>query len=216
VRAALPLIQAADNLYKCRARPCPKRAHLPACLTGRAALCRAPPQRLQTAVVPVSIKAQEPADVDRPSPQESRGRRAPQRPPLLARLTREWRAHWRAAFASNSFPLQIGPSASSLRIRVRRFDSSRGHLGCCPGRKRRDELEHVVGALVCAVGTAGRSISFFWPAPYWSSKNWSERSVSVPSPNSCRVSFLNCPLSVRAPSSVVATDLFETCQTRAT
>jgi hypothetical protein len=48
----------------------------------------------------------------------------------LAQLTREWRAQWRAALISVNFSLQIGTSASSLRIRVRRFDSCRGHRGC--------------------------------------------------------------------------------------
>jgi hypothetical protein len=50
----------------------------------------------------------------------------------VRRATREWRAHWRAALRSISSPLQIDTSASSLRIRVRRFDSSRGHrLSSC-------------------------------------------------------------------------------------
>jgi hypothetical protein len=45
----------------------------------------------------------------------------------LQRATREWRARWRAAPTSTSFPRQIWASALGLRIRVRRFDSSRGH-----------------------------------------------------------------------------------------
>jgi hypothetical protein len=52
------------------------------------------------------------------------------RAPSLAQLTREWRAQWRAALISVSLSLHMGTSASSLRIRVRRFDSSRGHPGC--------------------------------------------------------------------------------------
>jgi hypothetical protein len=144
VRAALPLTRRPTTSTSA-ALPVPEEsspARLPDWPSGP---CRAPPQRLQTAVVPVSIKPQEPADVDRPSPQESRERGTPQRPPSLARPTREWRTHWRAAFASTSFPLQIGPSVSSLRIRVRRFDSCRGHsapsshgdsLDSCGTRKR--------------------------------------------------------------------------------
>jgi hypothetical protein len=53
----------------------------------------------------------------------------PECAPSLAQLTRGWRAQWRAALISVSFSLQIGTSAGSLRIRVRRFDSSRGHPG---------------------------------------------------------------------------------------
>src|SRR5215218_639238 len=54
----------------------------------------------------------------------------PECAPSLAQLTREWRAQWRAALILVNFSLQIGTSASSLRIRVRRFDSSRGHSLC--------------------------------------------------------------------------------------
>jgi hypothetical protein len=53
----------------------------------------------------------------------------PECAPSLAQLTRGWRAQWRAALISVNFSLQIGASASSLRIRVRRFDSCRGHPG---------------------------------------------------------------------------------------
>ena len=36
---------------------------------------------------------------------------------VVQRATREWRAHWRAAFTSTSFPLQMRVSAHGLRIR---------------------------------------------------------------------------------------------------
>jgi hypothetical protein len=45
----------------------------------------------------------------------------------MQRATREWRAQWRKTFISSGFLLQSGTSASRLRIRVRRFDSCRGH-----------------------------------------------------------------------------------------
>jgi hypothetical protein len=41
--------------------------------------------------------------------------------------TQEWRTHWRAPSPPRSFLLQIGTLPGSLRIRARRFDSSRGH-----------------------------------------------------------------------------------------
>jgi hypothetical protein len=57
--------------------------------------------------------------------------------PSLAQLTREWRAQWRAAVISVNFSLQIATSAGGLRIRVRRFDSSRGHSNSRPNAGNR-------------------------------------------------------------------------------
>jgi hypothetical protein len=42
-------------------------------------------------------------------------------------VPREWRAHCRAPLVQSGFCLQIAASGRRLRIRVRRFDSCRGH-----------------------------------------------------------------------------------------
>jgi len=57
--------------------------------------------------------------------------------PIPPQVTRRWRAQWRAASMSPNFLLQIATSARGLRIRVRRFDSSRGH---CRIRQSRGRL----------------------------------------------------------------------------
>jgi hypothetical protein len=83
--------------------------------------------------------------------------------PSLAQLTRGWRAQWRAALISVNFSLQIGTSASSLRIRVRRFDSSRGHAGCLcgtqAGLRLRCGLHTGSEELVRQLNTAGNRLS---------------------------------------------------------
>jgi hypothetical protein len=102
---------------------------------------------------------------------ELRGRQSLQLAPSLAQLTREWRPHWRAAFTSTSFPLQIGTLASSLRIRVRRFDSCRGHPACSCGIHGRSTCDGGCVGLRRGFGrplkTAGARLSrdAHWRAP---------------------------------------------------